>query len=402
MASGSQKLAVLLCKFRDFSETEPEDVNYFRELFVNRGTGGLNDFWVDASLGSINLDGSEVFGWRTLEQTQAEYISAHPDRAGKIQGAVDAFSIDRSRYAGIVALFNVSPGDSGAAGGVLGGPGNYNPTFLAHETGHLFGLNHSFDQSTRKTATWSAPGEYYDMHDIMSAMNVHSHFHPRFAQRGPLLCAANLDAMGWLPASRTWVEPISDSFTQCLDLVPLGHPEIPGYLAARVGNYYVEFRMNDRWDAGIPRPTILIHRMQGTNAVVMASDATNWVNDWQSGQSFGPSQVEMAIRGGIRIQVDSIDDANMKARLCITRQAGRNDAESVLFLGSIVVGDGWVLLRDVLYRVPPKGGPLHEIVDQIVQIGARRIFSEPMFDSHISRELDSAHRAVASLKRKVR
>lgn len=400
MLTGSQKLAILLCKFSDFSDTEPENVDYFRDLFVNRGTGGLNDYWYDASLGSINLDGSEVFGWQVIKETQAQYIAAHPDRAGKIQGAVDAFGIDRSKYAGIVALFNMSPGDSGASGGVLGGPGDYNPTFLAHETGHVFGLNHSFDQSARKNASWSAPGEYFDQHDIMSAMNVHSHWHQRFAQRGPLLCAANLDAMGWLPAPRTWVPPTNDSFSQCLDLVPLGHPEIPGYLAARVADYYVEFRTDDRWDAGIPQPTILIHRMSGGNAVVIASDAGNWNNEWHAGQAFGPSAVEMAIRGGIRIQVDSIDTANMKARLCITRQAGRYEAESVLFLGSIVVGDGWVLLRDVLYRVPPKGGPLHEIVEHVVQAGAHRVLGSTTFDIDISREVNVAKRAAASLKQK--
>ena len=164
--------------------------------------------------------------------------------------------MDRSKYAGIVALFNVDPGDSGAAGGVLGGPNDYNVTFLAHETGHLFGLSHSYDQSTRQTNMWSAPGEYWAQHDIMSAMNVHSHTHSRFGQRGPLLCAANLDSMEWLPSARVWREPITSSFSECVDLVPLGHPEIPGYLAAKIGGYYVEFRTQDRWDAGIPRATV--------------------------------------------------------------------------------------------------------------------------------------------------
>jgi len=30
------------------------------DLFVKCGTGGLNDYWSDASLGSINLDGTEI------------------------------------------------------------------------------------------------------------------------------------------------------------------------------------------------------------------------------------------------------------------------------------------------------------------------------------------------------
>ena len=66
----------------------------------------------------------------------------------------------------------------------------------------------------------------------------------------------------------------------------------------------------------------------------------------------------------------------------------------------MVVGDGWVLLRDVLYRVPPKGGPLHEIVDQVVRVGSRRVFAEPMFDIDLSRELNTSRLAVQALRQK--
>ncbi len=72
----------------------------------------------------------------------------------------------------------------------------------------------------------------------------------------------------------------------------------------------------------------------------------------------------MTIRGGTRIEVVSIDPLNMKGRICVTRQARRNDEVGVLFLGSIAVGDGWVLFKDVLFRVPPKGEPFRgELVD---------------------------------------
>jgi len=401
--TGSQKLAVLLCKLEDTADLEPEPVNYFRDLFVTKSTGGLNDYWTDASLGGINLDTTEVFEWRTIEQNRADFLNARPDRGSKIQGAVDAFSLDRSQFAGVVALFNVGVGDSGAAGaGVLGAPGDYNVTFLAHETGHVFGFDHSFDQSGRKAETWSAPGEYYDKYDIMSAMNVFSHNHPRFGQRGPLLCTANLDRMGWLLSSRVWTGPINGSFSECLDLVPLGHPEMPGYLAAQVGPYYVELRTQDRWDAGIPRPCVLIHAMYGTNATVIASDRANWVNDWQAGQSFGPSQAAMAIGGGIRIEVVSIDPSNMRARICVTRQAGRNDREGVLFVGSIAVGDGWVLLKDVLFRVPPKGGPLREVVDLAAQPGEFGGRDELLaaLESGLLGDLGSIRTLIAAVKRR--
>ncbi|NEI19782.1 hypothetical protein GUK30_10190 [Rhizobium leguminosarum] len=378
MPTGSQKLAVLLCKFSDTEDIDPQPVDYFTDLFVKRGTGGLNDYWADASLGSINLDGTEVFGWKTSEQNKNDYLSNKPDRWSKIQGAIDFFGIDASKFDGVVALYNVSVGDGGRShGGVLGGPDDYNVTFLGHETGHLFGLAHSYDQSTRKRATWSAPGEYWDKYDIMSAMNVFHFDHPRFQQSGPLLCAPNLDRMGWLPRSRVWTEDVHGSFSECVDLVPLGHPEIPGYLAAQIGSLWIELRVPDRWDAGLPsRASVLIHTMMGSNAKIMASDKTHWTEDWQAGQIFGPPPLEMAIAGGTRVEIASIDSANMRARVCITHQAGRDDKEGVVFVGSYAIGDGWILLKDVLFRIPPKGGPLRELLDGAVQAGINQTRSD--------------------------
>ena len=60
---GSQRIAVLLCKFADAVRVEPQPRSYYEDLVAKRGTGGLNDYWRAASLGSIDLDGSQVFGW---------------------------------------------------------------------------------------------------------------------------------------------------------------------------------------------------------------------------------------------------------------------------------------------------------------------------------------------------
>jgi hypothetical protein len=114
-------------------------------------------------------------------------------------------------------MFNVDLGDAGEAGGigVLASPAAMSVTFLGHETGHVFGLEHSFDQSDRKLVDWSAPGEYFDMYDVMSAMNVYLTYdrNQKFGGSGPLLCSANLDRMGWLPASRVWSPTGPNCFT---------------------------------------------------------------------------------------------------------------------------------------------------------------------------------------------
>jgi hypothetical protein len=399
LINGSQKFAVMLCKFSDTATIEPQPVEFFRDLFVTNGSGGLNDYWRDASLGAINLDGTEVLGWKTLNQSRQEYIDARTDRNSKIEGAVQAFGIVRADYAGVVAIFDVGVGDGGASGGgVLVGPDDYNVTFLAHETGHVFGLAHSYDQSSRKDIWWSAPGEYFDQHDIMSAMNVHSHEHPRFGASGPLLCAPNLDIMGWLPPSRVWREPTRGSFAESFDLVPLGHVESAGYLAGLVGGHYVELRVADRWDAGVPRAAVLIHSLVGNNAIVIASDRDNFVNDFLPGQSQGPSQLQMVSEGGVRITVTSIDASAARARISVVRQAAK--VESNEFFGSVVITDGVILFKDVVIRIPPKGGPLRSLLERSLGLTSGEVRQHgPGLDVSVAEDLEIVGRFVNLLNR---
>ena len=73
------------------STTEPYAPDFYKQLIVERGTGGLNDYWIAASQNAINLDGSQVFGWRTIQENKADFLNAHPARWDKIQGAIGAF-----------------------------------------------------------------------------------------------------------------------------------------------------------------------------------------------------------------------------------------------------------------------------------------------------------------------
>jgi hypothetical protein len=370
--TGSQKLAVLLCKFSDSQNIQSQPEDFFRDLFAKRGTGGLNDYWIDASLGNINLDGTEIFGWKVLDQKRDDFVNARPSRWDKVQGAIEAFpTVDTSTFAGVVAVFNIGVGDAGTSGGVLAGPTDVNVTFLAHETGHVFGLEHSFDQSPRKRQTWSAPGEYWDRYDVMSAMNVASTQHPRFGRRGPLLNVGNLDRMGWLPSARVWKPTNGNSSTSYqFDLVSLGHPEIPGYLAAIVGDIYIEFRTQDGWDAGLSRPAVLLHHLIGDNTVILASNKTTWVNEWQAGQTYGPSDLEMMINGGTRITVESFDLSAKKARISVVRRATRPfvAGPAQIFGGVAQDGGGWIILPSGR-RVPiPPRGPILAVLEQLASL----------------------------------
>jgi hypothetical protein len=310
-----------------------------------------------------------VFGWRTLKSTKADFLSAHPGRQDKVNGGAAAFpEVDVTKFAGVVTIFNVDVGDAGTQGGVLGSPTAMSPTFFGHETGHVFGLQHSFDQSNRKAETWSAPGEYYDEQDIMSAMNVDSTTVPRFGRAGPLLCAANLDRMGWLPAARVWSCPGGNSSSSdVIDLVSLGHPEIPGYLAAKLGNVYVEFRTVDGFDAGCHRPMVLLHMLSDPNAIVLASDLNHHVNDWQPGQTYGPSDLVLILNGGVRIEILSFDLNAKKARVSV-RCVARNPFPMLVgqvFGGVAVDGGGLLILPNgKVLRVPPRG-PVTVLLEQI-------------------------------------
>jgi hypothetical protein len=366
---GSQPLAVLLCKFADTPEIEPQPTSYYQDLVSNRGTGGLNDYWADASMGAIDLDGSMVFGWKVLGSTRSNFLAAHPGRWDKIKGAIDAFSeVDTSRFKAVVAVFNVDVTDGGAQGGVLAQPGDANATFLGHETGHLFGLEHSFDASVRLLETWSAPGEYFDRHDLMSAMNVHADTGHRFSPRGPLLNIPNLDRMGWLPPARVWSSSSPNSSSSFdVDIVALGHPEVDGFLAAHVGNAWIEFRVQDRWDRGLPYPTVLIHRAAEPNSYLVPSDAANNVSEWQPGQVFGPDPLDFTINGGTRVTIVSFDLQRPSARIRVQIRATRRfQTGPSRFIGGVESGGGGILIMPSgkIVPVPPRS-PLMELAERV-------------------------------------
>jgi hypothetical protein len=150
-----------------------------------------------------------------------------------------------------------------------------NTTFNAHETGHGYGLPHS----------WSANPdvEYGDPWDIMSAMRVRTFANGDYPPAGPELNAPTRYKLGWLSNDRVFTYSQITSRTggilqlgQRIDLVALNRPELPGYLMARVLTpnhiYTVEFRQPTGWDRGIKGEGVLIHELR--------SSYTTGQNNW--------------------------------------------------------------------------------------------------------------------------
>ena len=134
-----------------------------------------------------------------------------------------------------------------------------NVTHIGHEMLHGYGLEHSRSDMPSKNADGTALTytEYGDPWDIMSAMVVNG-FPGTFGMStagdttsGPGMNAANLDLMGWMPATKRWVW---NGIPGSAMLSPLNAPEGAAPLVAIVPlgdplHYYtVELRRADHWD----------------------------------------------------------------------------------------------------------------------------------------------------------
>lgn len=253
----------LKCKFSDIATT-PRPDSFYRDMVF--GTWGLSHFWRDVSLGAWDLYGSNVIDtWYTMPITNAAW-RALPQRWDRAQACVSAYGGSTAGYSGVITLVN-GEGDAGYHGHVLMTPDSSNSTFLAHEVGHGFGFEHSWDDTTRKTDTWSSPGEYWDLWDVMSAMNVHRFNTGTIGVAGPGLNAPYMNRNSFIPAHRrVQLNPTTTAQSYRNNLADLAHPEANGPLYLRVGannndHYTVEYRVKGGFDQAIPRNTVLIHRV---------------------------------------------------------------------------------------------------------------------------------------------
>jgi hypothetical protein len=70
--------AILLTSFKPDADSPPmqgrKPKSYFENVFVNRVPEGLNNYWIDQSGQSINLDGSKVFDWTEMPFSAKTFI----------------------------------------------------------------------------------------------------------------------------------------------------------------------------------------------------------------------------------------------------------------------------------------------------------------------------------------
>jgi hypothetical protein len=278
--------SVLLCKFSDVS-AEPQTPTFFANFLTSAGLGmgGLADYYADQSGGRITLAGSVVKGWYTESYTRAQDQAV--DRWTRIQHCVAAASAGGYTVpAGnrVTAILNDYV-DSGSAGGeVVLDPGAWNVGFAAHEMGHGYGLGHSFsNDTTYQNASWSAPGEYDDPWDEMSAMNIYAFGTANFGTSAVGFNGYHRDKLGWLPMSRVFTMGADGVGSRTITLAPLEVPSASGPLLVRVPfdpadlfHYYtIEFRRKTGWSAGIPADTVLINEVKGGTPYLLRNVPTS-------------------------------------------------------------------------------------------------------------------------------
>jgi hypothetical protein len=306
--------AIILCKFSD-DDSEPFPIQYYKDLFTSADVGSkfnMVKFFHDCSHGNIDVGGSKVFGWFKLTKSVADYNAlggqARPSLIGWARAAATAAGHDLSPFYSTVACTNLWS-DIGMCGvGVVAQGMTPNPAGLGQEMGHVYGLHHSRQDGI--------PVDYTDPWDMMSGFSDYPTPDPEFASIGPAYNAWNMRYMKWLDESRVW-KPGNGGYDEMVTLRPLPRHELKGHLAAEVpGGFLVEFREKAGWDAGIPRPAVLVHRFDGGQSYLMVGNSG--VPDLVAGDSFGdpiPQGVEAAFKGYQRVDVISIDPQAPSAKV---------------------------------------------------------------------------------------
>ena len=317
-APSNQPWAIILCKFTD-GDDEPFPKQYYLDLFTSQIGGSqwnMVRYFDEWSHGSIDISQSAVFGWYSLTKSVDDYNSFGSGARDQLikwaRDAATAGGVDLAPFHSVVVCTNRWM-DIGATGsGVVAQGVTPYPQLLAHEMGHVYGLQHSRVEGSDV--------DYQDPWDIMSAASVYSAPDPddEFTLIGPGLNAANMRSRGWLDEARVWTGGTA-AFDETIVLRPLERRELKGFLAAQTpGGHLIEFRVRQGWDAKIPRPAVLIHRFGAGHSYLAPGTSGNL--DLIAGDSFGDDEAEAPPNGSLfkafeRVEVLDIDESAAEATL---------------------------------------------------------------------------------------
>lgn len=406
--------AVLLCKFKD-DTSEPYGRQRYEDLFTSSGADKMNmvTFFRDMSHGVLDLSGSQVFGWFTIDKNRSEYAGSGINQQGRAdliawasQAAItDNKDLDLSKFFSVVVCMNVETDLFGGGAGVVcddgrasNGMSGLSPSFLGQEMGHTYGLSHSrADGST---------ADYKDDWDVMSVastpfMAPHPYFTDvdmranRVFRLGPGLNAANMASRQWLDESRVWTTSTDQHVDTVLQLRPLHRRDLPGYLAARLGKYFIEFRNGEGWDAAMTTPVVLIHRLEDNISYLMS--ANDGRQDLVAGSVFGTADPTIPVISVERVEVVEINPNEHFAKVRLTLRPGFEEPSlgpGVVFGGITKGGGGFIFVGGKLTPVLPRS-PLVQILEQAATYENSASITSVQLRNAVRRESLSAIVALA-------
>jgi len=284
--------AVILCRLQgepvDPAREDPVAA-FYREIFAP-GTEGLVEFWRDASLGAIDIRGTRVFNWVTVEVPRSQAggspitVPTGPGRSGLVDAAIravrDAGGDAETGFHSQIAIYvenwskdGVDQSDDFAAWGPFWLDGSADSRgkvtltpphvgdVTAHEMGHGFGLQHDVSADFQT--------HYADPCCIMSQAPLFSS--PRWnVNFGAPLCLAHLDQRRWMYRHRLfhddggWVN-LGEGIS--LPLAPLTEPGQRANLGIKLTNpdagwdYYLEYVRPTGWYRGLAEATVFVRRI---------------------------------------------------------------------------------------------------------------------------------------------
>ena len=275
--------AVILCRFQN-EPPHPDEakwLKFFTEAF-RRGTGGLVEYWQDASLGKIDVSGTRVFPWIEVSLTRQQGGFPPTRRQDLTNAGISAIQNSTDPLTGkpgdpITGFFNQIScymyrynGEGKNIDGSTDGISNktnltapFDGEVTAHEMGHSQGMEHDADVT--------GDTKYHDKCCIMSQSGSFS-IPPWEVVFGPSLCLPHLMLQGWMYQKRmlfdtgAWAKnPTGISF----QLAPNTEAGSPAFLGASLSipgsspawEYLLEVAPLSGWNQGVANlPALMVRR----------------------------------------------------------------------------------------------------------------------------------------------
>jgi hypothetical protein len=361
--------AVLLFKFQD-DLTERWPRRHYERLFTSAGTGSMNmlDYFSEMSHGRLDLSGSQVFGWFILPIDRADYATT-PTKPGQLdrpgllalcRKMVADQGIDLSGFPKQLISLNADETDFyGYFGLAFSDATSIFPGILGHEMGHGYGLDHSRQEG------WDL--DYKDFWDVMSALDTAMAPHPEYQRVGPGLNAANMRGRGWLDEDRVFKAPAT-AFSTTIELRPLHRHDLSGHLAAQVGDFLVEYRPKQKWDAAFHHSSVFVHRLWNNRSYLMkGTDGSKPAFDLPAGGSFSGDPHSGFTR--YTVEVEEINDADQVAVIKLSHSTMPvTPGLLVEILAGIAPGGGGLIFwGGKLTKIPPSP-PILLVVERLVAL----------------------------------